>query len=219
MALPFSGKLELPQYHSAPRIPKSSPIQVWAWLPCLAARPGCVVGQTDTMLQPKPFALASSYISLSARSKCHCQHQDLKVFICNSTSRHSLNWKQAQKNDWNICLHTYDIVSKPFTSQKCLSASCTRKHFICFTDFPIGQVRNIGLVLCTRDETTDYLTSLLTHMHTGVWVCKSSKPIISWMTSRVRAVVSWGLVKGHQEKKISLSILFWFQMKNEINLE
>lgn len=105
------------------------------------------------------------------------------------------------------------------TSQKCLSASCTRKHFICFTDFPIGQVRNIGLVLCTRDESTDYLTSLLTHMHTGVWVCKSSKPIISWMISRVRAVVSWGLVKGNQEKKIFLSILFWFQMKNEINLE
>lgn len=88
------------------------------------------------------------------------------------------------------------------TSQKGLSAPRTRKHFLYFTDFQICQVRNIGLVLCTRAGSTDYLTYLLTHMHTRIWAHKSSWSIISWMTSRVIAIVFWGLVKGSQEEDI-----------------
>lgn len=88
------------------------------------------------------------------------------------------------------------------TSQKFLCAPSPMKYFLYFTDFRICHRRNLGLMLCTRDGSTDYLTHLLSQMHTLLWTCRSSKSVISGMTTRVIAIVVWRLVNGSQKMHI-----------------
>lgn len=74
-------------------------------------------------------------------------------------------------------------------SRKDLSAPCPKKYFLQFTDFRVDQLRNLGLVLFALEMGVQTLTYLLTQVHMLLWAHRSSKSVISGMTSKVIAIV------------------------------
>lgn len=83
------------------------------------------------------------------------------------------------------------------TSQKGLSAPCPKKYFLYLTNFRVVQLGNLGLVLCTRDGSTDSHIS----SHTGAYTCMDTQ-ILQVSNIWVTAIFVWGFVDGSQKMHI-----------------
>lgn len=92
-------------------------------------------GQTGTMLQPASWAGA---IHTSQQlHHCVCQEQvPLPASGFEGFSLQHYSWKHDQKNDWNICLHTSDILPKAFYFPKGSLCTTHKKVFSLLHRFP-----------------------------------------------------------------------------------